>query len=129
MKILIRDGLPFISVTLDHQGTSITLDDMVLDTGSSGTLIDIEQALRLGIMLDPSDHPTEISGVGGNEYVYEKTIERVSVGTLVAVNLTVEIGIVEYGIKMNGIVGMNFLTQTDAVLDFSRLEIVSTSKP
>ncbi|MDZ7620943.1 MAG: hypothetical protein U5O69_00345 [Candidatus Competibacteraceae bacterium] len=37
MKIHLRDGLPFIEVTLHHQGHQILLPQVLLDTGSAGT--------------------------------------------------------------------------------------------
>ena len=37
MKIRIQEGLPFISATIDYIGRSTTLDNILLDTGSTGS--------------------------------------------------------------------------------------------
>ncbi len=38
MKISIDDGLPFIEVDLIHNKQKITLDHVLIDTGSAGTI-------------------------------------------------------------------------------------------
>lgn len=41
MNILIKDGLPIVSVALAYKAAVIQLDDVLLDTGCSNTIFDI----------------------------------------------------------------------------------------
>ena len=43
MRIQVEDGLPFVSVTITHKQLSITLDHILLDTGSAGTILAVDQ--------------------------------------------------------------------------------------
>jgi hypothetical protein len=38
MKIRVPDGLPFVKVTLIHQKKVLEIEDVLLDTGSAGTI-------------------------------------------------------------------------------------------
>ncbi|MCG9969695.1 retroviral-like aspartic protease family protein [Pelotomaculum terephthalicicum JT] len=81
MKIDLKYGLPFISVILTHQGKSLSYDNFLIDTGSASTIIAAEIAIELGLGPEPLDVIRKIHGVGGAEYVYEKKIDRIQLGT------------------------------------------------
>lgn len=49
MIIEIREGLPFVTVTLIHGGISIFIPDVVLDTGSVSTLFRIQDVREIGL--------------------------------------------------------------------------------
>lgn len=48
-----------------------------------------------------------IRGVGGTEFVFMKTIDRLSAGTLETDNFEIEIGAMDYGIELDGILGLD----------------------
>ena len=39
MRIQVRDGLPYVTVTLQYRGQQMDLANVLLDTGSAGTLL------------------------------------------------------------------------------------------
>ena len=39
MNLRIIDGLPFVEVTITFRGKSLRLGDVLLDTGSAGTIL------------------------------------------------------------------------------------------
>ena len=123
MKILIRRGLPFVEMQLIYQGKQLRLGRMLLDTGSVSTLLSTEHADSVGLIPMPEDPIHEIRGVGGVEIVFSKVIDCLAVGDLVVENFEVEVGLMDYGIEMDGIVGLNFLTETRAFIDLERLEV------
>ena len=47
MKIHLRDGLPFVTVTLIQQGRQLTLQHVLLDTGSAGSLFSADELLKI----------------------------------------------------------------------------------
>ncbi len=46
MNITLRDGLPFVGVTLTHRGQSIALQSVLLDTGSAGTVLAADRVFK-----------------------------------------------------------------------------------
>ena len=123
MKIELRDGLPFVAATLLHQGQSLTLPHVLVDTGSAGSLFSAEELLKINIRLEPNDVLRRIRGVGGAEFVFVKFIDRLSVGQLRVNHFAVEVGAMDYGIAMTGILGMDFLLQAKARINLNKLTL------
>jgi len=123
MKIRLQDGLPYVSASFTHRGQRLTFNNVILDTGSVGTLFSIDKVTAIGVEYEPGDAVHRIRGVGGAEFVVTKRIDLVSIGELEAHDLEVELGALAYGFEIEGIIGMDFLTRTAAVIDLSRLEI------
>ena len=42
VKLDYKYGLPFCEITIEYKGKSITLDNILLDTGSGGTIFKME---------------------------------------------------------------------------------------
>ena len=123
LKIELENGLSYISVTLSYQGQDLTFEKMLLDTGSMGTLFAIEKVDSIDLLPEPNDRIREICGIGGREYVFSKTIDRLVSGELMVENFQVEIGDMNYGIEMDGILGLDFLIQSQAIIDLKALEL------
>lgn len=123
MNIQVRDGLPYVTVTLLYRGQQLDLANMLLDTGSAGTLFAADQVLAVGLQYEADDPVQRIQGIGGAEFVFVKRIDRLSVGELQVSDFAIEVGAMDYGFAINGIVGTDFLLQVGAVIDLSRLEI------
>lgn len=122
-KITIVDGIPFVSVTLFANGKTLQLDRVLLDTGSEGTLFKTDDLRNIDVLLSLDDTVVLLSGIGGTEAVVQKDIDELHVGELSLKNFTIQMGNVSYGFEMDGILGLDFLLQTQAILDFDRLEI------
>jgi hypothetical protein len=50
------------------------------------------------------------------------------VGELQVSDFQIEVGSMDYGFDIDGIIGMDFLIQVEAIIDLARLEIVPVSK-
>jgi len=48
MKIEPIDGLPFISVSISFRGQEITLSNVLIDTGSAGTIFKADLLRNIG---------------------------------------------------------------------------------
>lgn len=123
MKIRLTGGLPYVTATLNHQGRSLTLDDVVLDTGSGGSVFAADELLRLGILPEPNDPLRRILGVGGSEFVFSKRLDGIALGDLEVSGFDVQVGAMDYGFPIQGILGMDFLLAVKAIIDLDRLEI------
>jgi len=123
MNIQVRDGLPYVTVTLLYSGQQLDLGNVLLDTGSAGTLFAADQVLAVGLQYEADDTVQRIRGIGGAEFVFVKRVDRLSVGELQVSDFAIEVGAMDYGFAIDGIIGTDFLLQVGAVIDLSRLEI------
>ena len=123
MNVRIADGLPFISITITFRGKSLHLRDVLLDTGSAGTILHADRVSEIGIEPEPHDVTHVIRGIGGTEFVYVKTIDTVCVSVVVIHSFPVEIGQMDYGYAMDGIMGFNLIQSAGLVIDARNLEI------
>lgn len=123
MKIAERYGLPFIAIIIEFQGKRLLLDSVLVDTGSASTLLNADIVRGIGIIPEKEDTVDTIRGVGGVEYVYTKMIDSIVIGDSVARDFQVEIGSMDYGLEMHGIIGFNFLKQVGAKIDIDAMEI------
>ena len=123
MRIRLQDGLPLVAVTLGHRGQQIELEDVLLDTGSASTVFSVDRVASIGLEYEPEDAVHRIRGVGGSEFVFSKRADRVSVGELQRNDFLIEIGAMEYGFRLDGILGMDFLVAVGAIIDLHETEI------
>jgi hypothetical protein len=123
MNIRLQDGLPFVEVTLDHQGQRLVLSQVLLDTGSAGSLLAADELLKINVSLEPHDPLRRIRGVGGSEFVFVKTLDCLTVGRLHAAAFAVEVGALDYGFPLHGILGMDFLRQAKAIINLDALTL------
>ena len=128
IRIQVRDGLPYVTVTLHYRGQQMDLANVLLDTGSAGTLFAADQVLAVGLQYEANDLVQRIRGVGGAEFVFLKRLDHLSVGELQVSDFDIEIGAVDYGFAIDGINGTDFLLQVGALIDLSRLEIHRASQ-
>jgi hypothetical protein len=71
----------------------------------------------------PEDILHTIRGIGGSEVVFSRRVDYLRVGGRALPGFEVEIGGLDYGFEINGILGMDFLTRAAAVLDLGNLTI------
>ena len=123
MKMRLKDGLPYITTSLTLRGQQLMLNNVLLDTGSVGTILSTDSVLAVGLQYEADDIVHRIRGVGGAEFVFTKKVDLLSVGELQVTDFEIEVGGMDYGFEIDGIIGMDFLTQVGAVIDLARLEI------
>jgi predicted aspartyl protease len=123
MKIELRDGLPFVQVVVRFGETEMLLSDILLDTGSAGTVLSTDRLQEIGVQYEPDDMVHRIRGIGGTEFVFVKNIDSLKMEGLQVNNFAIEVGLMDYGFAMDGIIGMDFLTTVKAKIDLASLEV------
>jgi predicted aspartyl protease len=108
-----------VQLKVSYKGKIATLNYVIVDTGSGSCILKNEAIQELGIKPEPEDSLGLVKGVGGSEYVFIKRLDYLSVGNLRLDNFTVDIGEMDYGFRIQGIIGMDFLLETGAVIDLS----------
>jgi hypothetical protein len=123
MNLNIRYGLPFIPATIEYNNRSLTLENVLLDTGSASTLFYVERLMAINLVMEPDDLIRRIRGVGGTEFVFSKLVNALSVGSLRVAPFEIEVGAMDYGFQLDGIMGLDFLRAVGAKIDLGELTI------
>jgi len=123
MHIRLENNLAFVTACLTVHGQQLILERLLLDTGSAGTLVAVDRILSLGLQLEPSDTIHRIRGVGGSEFVFTKHVDHIAVGELSLHNFEVEVGVLDYGFQLDGVLGLDFLCQVGAHIDLECLQL------
>ncbi len=71
----------------------------------------------IGIRQNAKDILHRIRGVGGKEFVFAKSIDRIALGDATVQYFEVEIGAMNYGFPIDGILGLDFLSKVGAIID------------
>ena len=102
VKLKYRYGLPFCSISLVYNNKEMKLDNVLVDTGSGGTLLKMDKVEEIGVVIEEDDTIETIEGVGGIEFVYKKNMDKLVIGDIKVENFKVEIGVMDYGFDING---------------------------
>lgn len=125
MRIDVRYGLPFIEVIICYRGEELHLKNVLLDTGSAGTIFNADVVDAIGVQIEPGDFLNKIRGVGGVEVVYSKQLDFVSTGEASLGRFEVEIGEMDYGMEIDGILGFDFIQSAGLVIDSKELIVAA----
>ncbi|MEK4061894.1 MULTISPECIES: retropepsin-like aspartic protease [Paenibacillus] len=120
-------GLPFVSMTVVFRGRELKLEKVLLDTGSASTLLNANIVQEIGMVPEGNDIVDIIRGVGGVEYVYTKYLDSIIVDEAILNDFQVEIGNMDYGMEIDGILGFNFLKQVGGVIDAGAMKLKTGS--
>jgi predicted aspartyl protease len=123
MRLTLKDDLPFVRVTVAYQGTAVEIADVLVDTGSATTILAADQVAKIGIVPESSDVLYTIRGVGGVEAVFARRVEYLQLGQQRVTDLEVEIGGLDYGFEISGILGTDVLLQTGAIINLHNLAL------
>jgi predicted aspartyl protease len=122
MNLEIRHGLPFVSIEVGYRTSSTVISAVLVDTGSASTILSIDLLGSIGVFPEPEDPIRTIRGVGGVEVVFQKRLDYLILNGSRISNITAEVGAMDYGFEINGIIGMDLLRKTGSVLDLGKLQ-------
>ncbi|MBT7094354.1 MAG: hypothetical protein HN936_13995 [Bacteroidetes bacterium] len=128
MNITINNGLPFTNLSLVHNNKELILESVLIDTGSAGSIFDVDDLAKIDLLPEPEDEIHNIVGVGGNEFVIQKRINKIQLGEIELFDFSIEIGAVDYGFNIQGSLGFDFLFKAKVIIDLSRLQIRSQAR-
>lgn len=123
MQLVLRGELAFVTATLTFRGVSVAIPDVLVDTGAASTVFNADLAAEAGVLLGHGDRLRMLRGVGGREFVFVRHVDRVAVGERGRDDFEVEIGEMDYGFELGGILGMDFLRAAGAMIDLRNLTI------
>jgi len=123
MRLTLQDDLAFTRLTITYRGATIGIDHVLIDTGSASTILAAREVAALGIVPEMDDIVYTIRGVGGSEAVFTRRIDQVAVENHALTDFEIEVGSMNYGFELNGILDMDFLTQAGAIINLHDLTL------
>jgi len=123
IKLKIEKGLLFCEIMVKNDGKQLKMENVLVDTGSAGTIFKTDVLEEIGIIQEPNDPLEVIRGVGGSEFVFIKLIEEIEIDGLKVSDFQVEVGAMDYGIEMEGIIGLDILMKLGVKIDLRQLTI------
>ena len=122
-RLIIENGLLLTDMELTYKGQSLWIKRVLVDTGSGGTIISTDLAESIGIIAEEDDMIYRISGVGGSEFVFSKTVDSIKIVAAEIRDFPLEVGAMNYGFDLDGIIGLDFLQQIKAIINIDKLTI------
>jgi len=123
MQLSLKYDLPFLNVVITYRGSKKAIPNVLIDTGSGGSIFSADMLAEIGISPDPQDVLFSIRGVGGNEAVFARTVDGIQIGEFEMKDFEIEVGGMDYGFEISGILGMDFLLAAGAMVDLQKLSV------
>lgn len=127
-EIKLIHQLPFVQLRIWYKGQNLFLDHVLIDTGSASTIIKLDAVEKIGIKAEEDDFVGTISGVGGSEYIFLKKLDSIEFNGVHIKDYTVDVGVMDYGYDINGIVGMDLLLRMEGIINLKDLFFESSIK-
>jgi len=123
MQLVLKGNLPFTILTVTYRGQMVEVSNVLIDTGSGTTILSADIVKALQIAPSPKDTLYAIRGVGGSEVVFSRRVDNLKLGECSIDDFEVQIGGMDYGFEINGILGMDFLLQAGAIINLRDMKI------
>jgi len=122
MNFEYRDGLLYTSINITFEGCSKTIENIVIDTGASHTLISQDAVDEIGIRVRAGDEIYTSYGIGGEEHSYVKKVDLIQVAELKLEQVPIDFMSFPYA-HINGLLGLDILLRGKFNIDLNTLEL------
>jgi len=126
MNIEYRDGLLFIDIELFYKGQYKAINNVVIDTGASSSIISPDCVDDIDIYADVNDRIMQYYGVGGSTHsAFIKQIDEIKIGSKSIKNIDIDIdfGLIDSTGEINGLIGLDVLINIGAIINLENLTI------
>lgn len=124
MKFQMIHQLPIVSINIQFNGKKKVFHHVLVDTGCSSTILDIDLCEEMGLLLDIENAITrKMYGIGGTEICIEQTVKSIDFDKFHLTNFTLQLGDVQAVHGFDGIIGNDFLMLNQLMIDFHHLEV------
>jgi predicted aspartyl protease len=121
MNISFDGQLLTTTIYVMYKGQTIQIDDVIVDTGSSHTIMSPDVLEEIGVTYENGDPIYEAYGIGGTVPFYTKIIDEIRIGDFIVNNIEIDVG--ELPKHHNGLLGLDILKEYNFVLDLEKLEM------
>lgn len=122
MKVEYRDGLLFTTIELVQGGKNKIIENIVIDTGASNTVISQDCVDDIDIRFTGKEEIVTTFGIGGKEHAFIKKIDKVILGDLIIEKREMDFTGYIYD-DINGLLGLDILIKCGFIIDLNDLAI------
>ncbi|WP_028986472.1 retropepsin-like aspartic protease [Thermicanus aegyptius] len=123
MNLELTDGLLFSSVVITYRGKSVTIRNVVIDTGAAESIISIDAVDDLFHSYEPDDQIRFMRGIGGREAAIRRKVDHVRMDTFVIKDFRMDFGPIGEYDGINGLIGLDVLIPGKFIVDLSRMQL------
>lgn len=124
MNIKYEEGLLFTTIEIHFKDKSKIVNNIVIDTGASMSIISPDIVDDIGIFAEADDRIVSSMGIGGNIHnSFEKNVDMIKIGNKGLDNIKLDFGIIDPKGKINGLLGLDILIELGVLIDLDRFEI------
>lgn len=124
MQIELIDNLLQASMTLCYKDRSLTIDNLVIDTGAAHSLLSSDIVSEVGIKFENGDRLVRSFGIGGDEYSFRKQVNQIQIGDLILRDISLDFGVFHDDISsINGLIGLDILRSGNMIIDLHRMHM------
>jgi predicted aspartyl protease len=123
MQLTLREGLMYADLGVTYKLRDVRIPNVVIDTGSARTVLSADWLAKVGVVPEPYDTLYTVRGIGGTEVVFARQIDQLHIGPVSLADIEIEVGGLDYGFELNGILGVDLLRRSQAIIDMATLEL------
>lgn len=117
-KLVLKNGLLYTSVALRHEGKSVIVKDVIVDTGAFHTIIAADYLEAMDVGFSDDDELVKASGYGGTVcYSVRKKIDLIECGNISVKDIKLDFGEIDPNERVNGLIGLDYLRAAGIILD------------
>lgn len=121
MNIIYDGQLITASIIITFRGKTIKVDNVIIDTGSSHTVISPDVLEEIGIIYENGDTVYEAYGIGGTVSFYTKTIDCIEIDGFYVNNFELDVSVLPK--DQTGLLGLDVLINNRFIVDLDKLEL------
>lgn len=126
MKLSYDGQLITTSLSVTFRGKSLKINDVIVDTGSSHTVINPDILEKVGVSYENGDTIYEAYGIGGTVPFYTKVMDEVRIDTFTVGDFEIDVGILPN--DHNELLGLDILKSYNFTIDLKKLELFPSTK-
>jgi len=127
MKLFYDGQLLTIPLVVSYRDKLLEVRDVIVDTGSSHTVIHPDVLEEIGVMYENGDAIYEAYGIGGTVPFYTKTMNKIVIGNFTIKNFEIDVGMLPN--NHNALLGLDILKKHRFVIDLKKLELTPDTTP
>lgn len=121
MRLFYDGQLITTTLTVKFRGKSMKINHVIVDTGSSHTVISPDVLEEIGVKYESGDTIYEAYGIGGSVPFYTKNMDKVQIDSFVIKNVQVDVGILPE--DHSALLGLDILKRYKFIIDLDQLKL------
>lgn len=121
MKIDYDGQLITTSLVVTFRGKSIKINNVIIDTGSSHTIISPDILEEIGVTYENGDAIYEAYGIDGSVPFYTKVLDEIQIDTFSIKDFEIDVGVLPK--EHSGLLGLDILKKYHFIIDLETLEL------